>query len=44
MLMILQTEPFLTFFADALGRRGFRVVRFEYPYMASKQVTASKNL
>jgi uncharacterized protein len=31
--------PFMEFFADGLGMQGYRVVRFEYPYMASKRVT-----
>jgi len=35
-------SPFLTFFAMGLGARGFRVVRFEYPYMASQRVTGKK--
>jgi predicted alpha/beta-hydrolase family hydrolase len=32
-------SPFLAFFAKGLGERGFRVVRFEYPYMAAKRAT-----
>jgi predicted alpha/beta-hydrolase family hydrolase len=32
-------SPFMDFFAEGLGERGFRAVRFEYPYMASKRVT-----
>jgi hypothetical protein len=32
-------SPFMEFFAKGLGKQGFRVVRFEYPYMASKRVT-----
>jgi predicted alpha/beta-hydrolase family hydrolase len=32
-------SPFLTFFATGLGKQGFRVARFEYPYMASKRST-----
>jgi predicted alpha/beta-hydrolase family hydrolase len=32
-------SPFMEFFAKGLGKRGFQVVRFEYPYMASKRVT-----
>jgi predicted alpha/beta-hydrolase family hydrolase len=31
--------PFLDFFAKGLAERGFRVARFEYPYMASQRVT-----
>jgi predicted alpha/beta-hydrolase family hydrolase len=34
--------PFMDFFAKGLGKRGFRVVRFEYPYMASKRATAKQ--
>jgi predicted alpha/beta-hydrolase family hydrolase len=30
-------SPFMDFFAKGLGERGLRVVRFEYPYMASKR-------
>jgi predicted alpha/beta-hydrolase family hydrolase len=32
-------SPFMDYFARGLGERGYRVVRFEYPYMASKRVT-----
>jgi len=35
-------SPFLTFFATGLGKRGFRVARFEYPYMTSQRVTGKK--
>jgi predicted alpha/beta-hydrolase family hydrolase len=31
--------PFLDFFAKGLGSRGYRVIRCEYPYMASKRAT-----
>lgn len=31
--------PFMNFFATGLADRGFRVVRFEFPYMASKRNT-----
>jgi predicted alpha/beta-hydrolase family hydrolase len=30
---------FMEFFAKGLGEHGFRVVRFEFPYMAAKRVT-----
>jgi predicted alpha/beta-hydrolase family hydrolase len=30
-------SPFLEFFAKGLGGRGFRVARFEFPYMAAKR-------
>jgi uncharacterized protein len=30
-------SPFMEFFAHALGTQGFRVARFEFPYMASKR-------
>jgi predicted alpha/beta-hydrolase family hydrolase len=33
--------PFMEFFAKGLGKQGFRVVRFEYPYMAAKRVSGS---
>jgi hypothetical protein len=32
-------SPFMNYFAKGLGKCDFRVVRFEYPYMASKRVT-----
>lgn len=32
-------SPFLDYFAKGLAKHGFRVVRFEYPYMASQRVT-----
>jgi predicted alpha/beta-hydrolase family hydrolase len=35
-------SPFMDFFAKGFGKQGFRVVRFEYPYMASKRVTGKK--
>jgi predicted alpha/beta-hydrolase family hydrolase len=35
-------SPFLDFFAKGLAKRGFRVARFEYPYMASKRVTGKQ--
>jgi predicted alpha/beta-hydrolase family hydrolase len=35
-------SPFLTFFATKLGDRGYRVARFEYPYMASQRRTGQK--
>ena len=31
--------PFMNFFATGLAERGYRVVRFEFPYMASKRST-----
>jgi uncharacterized protein len=31
--------PFMNFFATGLAKSGFRVVRFEFPYMASKRST-----
>jgi predicted alpha/beta-hydrolase family hydrolase len=31
-------SPFMEFFAKGLGKRGFRVTRLEFPYMASKRV------
>jgi predicted alpha/beta-hydrolase family hydrolase len=35
-------SPFLDFFAKGLARHGYRVVRFEYPYMASQRRTGRK--
>jgi predicted alpha/beta-hydrolase family hydrolase len=35
-------SPFLDFFARGLGGCGFRVVRFEFPYMASRRVTGKR--
>jgi predicted alpha/beta-hydrolase family hydrolase len=35
-------SPFMEFFAKGLGNRGFRVVRFEYPYMAFKRATGKQ--
>jgi predicted alpha/beta-hydrolase family hydrolase len=32
-------SPFMEFVAKGLGKDGYRVVRFEFPYMASKRVT-----
>jgi len=29
-------SPFMAFFADGLAAAGFRVVRFEFPYMAQR--------
>jgi predicted alpha/beta-hydrolase family hydrolase len=34
--------PFMEFFAKGLGKRGYRVVRFEFPYMATKRATAKQ--
>jgi len=34
--------PLLTFFATRLADRGFRVVRFEFPYMASYRKTGKR--
>jgi uncharacterized protein len=31
--------PFMNFFAEGLATHGFRVARFEFPYMASKRST-----
>src|ERR1700727_2302645 len=35
-------SPFMEFFATKLGELGFRVARFEFPYMASKRVTGNQ--
>ena len=37
-------SSFMEFFAKGLGRQGYRVVRFEYPYMASKRMTGKQKL
>jgi predicted alpha/beta-hydrolase family hydrolase len=33
---------FTDFFAKGLGKEGYRVARFEYPYMASKRATGKQ--
>src|ERR1019366_9044121 len=35
----LMDTPFMNFFATGLADRGFRVARFEFPYMAAKRRT-----
>jgi hypothetical protein len=35
-------SPFMEFFAAGLARKGFRVARFEFPYMASRRVTGKQ--
>src|SRR5262249_14451098 len=35
-------SPFMEFFATGLARRGFRVVRFEFPYKAGERGTGKK--
>jgi predicted alpha/beta-hydrolase family hydrolase len=35
-------SPFMDFFATKLGERGYRVARFEFPYMASKRATGKQ--
>src|SRR5262249_18414712 len=32
-------SPFMAYFANELGNKGYRVVRFEFPFMASKRRT-----
>lgn len=34
--------PFMTFFAEGLAAAGFRVVRFEFPYMAQRRQTGKQ--
>jgi uncharacterized protein len=34
--------PFMDYFATGLADAGFRVVRFEFPYMASRSKTGKK--
>jgi predicted alpha/beta-hydrolase family hydrolase len=33
--------PFMTFFAEGLGRAGHRVARFEFPYMAERRTSGA---
>ena len=33
----------MDFFAKGLGERGFRVARFEYPYMSDQRRTGKKS-
>jgi predicted alpha/beta-hydrolase family hydrolase len=35
-------SPFMEFFAAGLAKQGFRVARFEFPYMASKRITGKR--
>ncbi len=35
-------SPYMAFFATGLGKRNFRVVRFEFPYLASRRSTGRK--
>ena len=32
----------MTFFAEGLAKRGFRVARFEFPYMAARRKDGKK--
>lgn len=34
--------PFMTYFAEGLAGKGFRVGRFEFPYMAARRATGKK--
>ncbi|HVS38920.1 MAG TPA: alpha/beta fold hydrolase [Gemmataceae bacterium] len=34
-------SQFMCYFAEGLGKRGYRVVRFEFPYMASKRCSGT---
>jgi predicted alpha/beta-hydrolase family hydrolase len=34
--------PFMTFFAEGLAKRGFKVARFEFPYMAARRTEGKK--
>ena len=38
----LMDSPFMTEFAKGLGAQGFRVARFEFPYMAKRRETGTK--
>jgi predicted alpha/beta-hydrolase family hydrolase len=35
-------SPFMEYFATKLGEHGFRVARFEFPYMANKRTTGNQ--
>jgi uncharacterized protein len=35
-------SPFMEFFAKGLGNSGYRVARFEFPYMTSKRLTGTR--
>lgn len=35
-------SPFMAWFAEALSRRGFRVARFEFPYMTKQRRTGKR--
>jgi predicted alpha/beta-hydrolase family hydrolase len=35
-------SPFMEYFATELGNRGYRVVRYEYPYMSEKRRTCRR--
>jgi len=35
-------SPFMEFFAKGLAKRGYRVARFEFPYMAGKRLTGKQ--
>jgi predicted alpha/beta-hydrolase family hydrolase len=35
-------SPFMAYFASELASKGYRVVRFEYPYMASQRSTGKR--
>ncbi len=34
--------PFMTFFAEGLAKHGYRVARFEFPYMAARRTDGKK--
>ena len=36
-------SPFMQTFAERLGDNGFRVARFEFPYMAERRITGKKS-
>ena len=38
----LMDSPFMAAFAEGLGKRGFRVARFEFPFMAARRETGVK--
>ena len=35
-------SPFMTYLAEALGARGIRVARFEFPYMSARRTDGKR--
>src|SRR4051812_32124678 len=34
--------PFMNFFAEGLAKNGYRVARFEFPYMAARRIDGTR--